>query len=238
MTESPLLRDVLKDEWGFDGLVMSDWGAARSLGRRAAPRWTSRCPGPSGPWGDALVAAVRAGAVREAAVDDKVLRLLRLAARVGALEGGSPPPRRPPHPRPAAPRGLRRVLDDVPAAAGLRAARRPPPRRFVARAQPRLAAAAHRADAAPRRRDRPERGGRAHARRRQRDRLPDLHRVAARRAARGAADAEVDVRARRPRRTRGCPSPTSAPSCASSPPTAACSPPSTARSASSPGSAR
>src|SRR5919112_6134751 len=29
MTESPLLRDVLKDEWDWDGLVMSDWGAAR-----------------------------------------------------------------------------------------------------------------------------------------------------------------------------------------------------------------
>jgi hypothetical protein len=41
-------------------------------------------PGPSGPWGDQLVAAVRDGRVPEAAVDDKVLRLLRLAARVGA----------------------------------------------------------------------------------------------------------------------------------------------------------
>src|SRR3954466_9901383 len=30
MTESPLLRDVLKDEWAWDGLVMSDWGAARN----------------------------------------------------------------------------------------------------------------------------------------------------------------------------------------------------------------
>ena len=37
-------------------------------------------PGPDGPWGDALVAAVRAGDIDEADVDRKVLRLLRLAA--------------------------------------------------------------------------------------------------------------------------------------------------------------
>ena len=54
-------------------------------------------PGPDGPWGDALVAAVRSGAVSEAAVDDKVPRAsLRLAARVGALGGtarAAPSPR-------------------------------------------------------------------------------------------------------------------------------------------------
>ncbi len=91
MTESPLLRDVLKDEWGWDGLVMSDWFAGRSLD--AAPAALDLVmPGPSGPWGDALVEAVRDGRVSEAAIDDKVLRILRLAARVGALEGIAAPP--------------------------------------------------------------------------------------------------------------------------------------------------
>src|SRR3954462_2448276 len=90
MTESPLLRDVLKDEWEWDGVVMSDWFAGRSLD--AAPAALDLVmPGPSGPWGDALVAAVRDGRVSEAAVDDKVLRILRLAARVGALEGADAP---------------------------------------------------------------------------------------------------------------------------------------------------
>jgi beta-glucosidase len=45
-------------------------------------------PGPDGPWGGQLVEAVRAGQVSEDAVDAKVLRILRLARRVGALSDG------------------------------------------------------------------------------------------------------------------------------------------------------
>ncbi len=90
MTESPMLADVLKAEWGLDGLVMSDWYATRSTEPAGDAALDLAMPGPSGPWGDALVAAVRDGRVSEAAVDEKVLRLLRLAARVGALEGTEP----------------------------------------------------------------------------------------------------------------------------------------------------
>ena len=95
MTESPLLTDVLKDEWGFDGVVMSDWFAARSTVAAGNGGLDLAMPGPGGPWGDALVDTVRAGEVDEAAVDDKVVRLLRLAARVGALDGVAPAARRP-----------------------------------------------------------------------------------------------------------------------------------------------
>lgn len=87
MTESPLLREVLHGEWGFDGLVMSDWFATRSTAASARAALDLVMPGPDGPWGAALVAAVRDGAVAEATLDDKVIRLLRLAQRVGALEG-------------------------------------------------------------------------------------------------------------------------------------------------------
>src|SRR3954447_17032836 len=90
MTESPLLRDVLKDEWEWDGVVMSDWFAGRSLDAASAAL-DLVMPGPSGPWSDALVEAVRSGRVSEEVVDDKVLRILRLAARVGALEGVAAP---------------------------------------------------------------------------------------------------------------------------------------------------
>ena len=96
-TEHPMLQDILKDEWGFDGVVMSDWYAARSTEAVATAGLDLVMPGPGGPWGERLVAAVRSGRVPEAAVDDKALRLLRLAARVGALEGIDPavPPAEP-----------------------------------------------------------------------------------------------------------------------------------------------
>ena len=93
MTESPLLRAILHDEWGYDGLVMSDWTATRSTEAAARAALDLAMPGPAerfGPWGDALLEAVRAGHVDEALIDDKVLRILRLAARVGGLDGAFP----------------------------------------------------------------------------------------------------------------------------------------------------
>ncbi|MGW3561929.1 glycoside hydrolase family 3 protein, partial [Streptomyces sp. NPDC000963] len=80
-----VLRGVLKDEWGYDGAVISDWAATRTTAATAVAGLDLVMPGPDGPWGDALVGAVRRGEVDEAAVDDKVLRLMRLAARVGKL---------------------------------------------------------------------------------------------------------------------------------------------------------
>ncbi|WP_053205823.1 beta-glucosidase family protein [Jiangella muralis] len=90
MTENALLADPLCDEWGFDGVVVSDWWAARTTEPAARARLDLVMPGPDGPWGDALVKAVLAGEVPEAAVDEKVARLLRLAERVGALDGSDP----------------------------------------------------------------------------------------------------------------------------------------------------
>ncbi len=86
MSESPLLADPLKEAWGFDGVVVSDWGGVRSTGPAARAAQDLAMPGPEGAWGEELVTAVRAGEVPEAAIDDKVRRLLRLASRVGALD--------------------------------------------------------------------------------------------------------------------------------------------------------
>ena len=86
MTEhARLLRQVLKQEWGFAGPVVSDWSATASTAASALGGLDLVMPGPHGPWGEALVAAVRSGEVPEHLVDDKVLRLLRLARHTGRL---------------------------------------------------------------------------------------------------------------------------------------------------------
>lgn len=89
MTEnSTLVNDILKDEWGWDGVLMSDWFATRSVKDSAAGGLDLAMPGPSSPWSDgALQNAVENGEVAQSMLDDKVLRLLRLADRVGVLGG-------------------------------------------------------------------------------------------------------------------------------------------------------
>src|SRR5207248_830670 len=86
-TNRPLLTELLKGEWGFDGVVVSDWHAAQTTTASALAGLDLVMPGPGGPWGELLLAAVRAGKVPTADIDDKVARLLGLARRLGALNG-------------------------------------------------------------------------------------------------------------------------------------------------------
>ncbi|MFF7774535.1 glycoside hydrolase family 3 C-terminal domain-containing protein [Streptomyces tanashiensis] len=85
-----LVNEVLRGEWGFDGCNVSDWMAARSTTGDIAGGLDVAMPGPDTVYGAALAAAVRAGEVEESAVDTAVRNVLRLAARVGALEGAPP----------------------------------------------------------------------------------------------------------------------------------------------------
>jgi beta-glucosidase len=85
--QDELNNGVLKSEWGWDGLLMSDWGATKTAAPAANGGLDLVMPGPAGPWGAQLVAAVRSSAVAETTVDDHLARLLRLAGRVGALQG-------------------------------------------------------------------------------------------------------------------------------------------------------
>jgi beta-glucosidase len=85
-----LVREVLRGEWGFDGVNVSDWMAARSTVGDIEGGLDIAMPGPHTVYGAALAAAVRAGEVEEAAVDEAVRNVLRLAARAGLLEGAQP----------------------------------------------------------------------------------------------------------------------------------------------------
>jgi beta-glucosidase len=82
-----LLTELLKDEWGFEGLVMSDWFAAHSTVPAAKAGLDLEMPGPARYFGDALLKAVKNGKVDENIIDDKVRRLFRLMKNTGALDG-------------------------------------------------------------------------------------------------------------------------------------------------------
>lgn len=85
-----LVEDVLRGEWGFDGVNVSDWTAARSTTGALTGGLDIAMPGPGTVYGENLARAVRAGEADEALVDEAVRRVLRLAARVGLLEGAEP----------------------------------------------------------------------------------------------------------------------------------------------------
>ncbi|MEU0645927.1 glycoside hydrolase family 3 protein [Streptomyces umbrinus] len=85
-----LVNEVLRGEWGFDGFNVSDWMAARSTVADIEGGLDVAMPGPTTVYGEKLAAAVRAGEVSETKVDEAVRNVLRLAARVGILDGAEP----------------------------------------------------------------------------------------------------------------------------------------------------
>ncbi len=76
-----LLTDILRTQWGFDGLVVTDWGALndRIAGYQAG--CDLNMPGGSQFMEKATVEAVRAGRLDEAYIDAAVARILRLVAK-------------------------------------------------------------------------------------------------------------------------------------------------------------
>ncbi|MFD0901248.1 beta-glucosidase H [Actinomadura sediminis] len=91
MSENDLLLNrVLRDEWGFDGFVVSDWFGARDTVGAARGGLDVAMPGPETVYGPALARAVRAGEVPEEVVDAHVRRVIDLARRTGATSGARP----------------------------------------------------------------------------------------------------------------------------------------------------
>ncbi len=85
-----LINGILRGEWGFDGLVMSDWFGTHSTAPAALAGLDLEMPGPSAWLGPTLAAAVREGLVDESVVDGQVRHLLHLMGRVGLLDGTAP----------------------------------------------------------------------------------------------------------------------------------------------------
>ena len=90
-SENPwLLTEVLRGEWGFDGLVVSDWGAVNDRVAALAAGLDLEMPPNLGVSDTALVAAVRAGLLDEPVLDAAVARVLRLVEQATAAQPASP----------------------------------------------------------------------------------------------------------------------------------------------------
>ncbi|WP_314093930.1 glycoside hydrolase family 3 C-terminal domain-containing protein [Microbacterium foliorum] len=90
-SEDPwLLTRVLRDDWGFDGLVVSDWGAVNDRVAGVAAGLDLEMPSSGGRTDAQLVAAVRAGELSESVLDtaaDRAIDLVRKAAQRPSVSG-------------------------------------------------------------------------------------------------------------------------------------------------------
>ncbi len=73
-----LLRDILYGEWGFEGVVVSDWGGNNDRVESVRQGGTLEMPSSKGQTDRAVVEAVRKGELEEAVLDEQVDRLLEL----------------------------------------------------------------------------------------------------------------------------------------------------------------
>ena len=73
-----LLQDILREEWGFDGAVVTDWGGSNDHALGVKNGSTLEMPAPGGDTVRELLAAVRSGKITEADVDARLDELLTL----------------------------------------------------------------------------------------------------------------------------------------------------------------
>ncbi|HXR66636.1 MAG TPA: glycoside hydrolase family 3 C-terminal domain-containing protein [Ktedonobacteraceae bacterium] len=86
-SENPYtLTDILRKEWGFDGVAMSDWFGTQSTADSVNAGLDLEMPGPANWRGEKLLQAFERGEVSEATIDESVRRLLRLIERADAFE--------------------------------------------------------------------------------------------------------------------------------------------------------
>ncbi|MBU1174790.1 MAG: glycoside hydrolase family 3 C-terminal domain-containing protein [Alphaproteobacteria bacterium] len=89
-----LLTKVLREDWGYDGIVMSDWFGSRTTAPTINAGLDLEMPGPTRDRGQKLIDAVARGEVAPETVRASALRMLRLFARTGALDATAEQPER------------------------------------------------------------------------------------------------------------------------------------------------
>ncbi|MGC9397759.1 MAG: glycoside hydrolase family 3 C-terminal domain-containing protein [Anaerolineae bacterium] len=83
-----LLTEVLKGEWGFEGFVVSDWGAVHDRVAALAAGLDLEMPGPQPERVQRVVEAVESGALAEEVLDEAVRRLLRIIFKAAETPKG------------------------------------------------------------------------------------------------------------------------------------------------------
>lgn len=78
-----LLTDILRNEWGFQGLVMSDWGAVADQVAAIKAGLDLEMPGKGQASVDEIVAAVKDGRLQESTLNRSALRVLRMVEKWG-----------------------------------------------------------------------------------------------------------------------------------------------------------
>jgi beta-glucosidase len=84
-----LLTKILRDEWGFEGLVVSDWGAVHDRVRALDAGLDLEMPGPRERRVQSVVDAVRGGRLDEAVLDASVRRILGIVLRAAETPKGA-----------------------------------------------------------------------------------------------------------------------------------------------------
>lgn len=87
-----LITDVLRGEWGFDGIVMSDWFGLHSTVEAVEAGLDLEMPGPPIERGKKLLAAVKEGRIDRALVRAAAYRMVKFLDDIGAIADGGPGP--------------------------------------------------------------------------------------------------------------------------------------------------
>lgn len=76
-----LLKDILRDEWKYEGLVISDWGAENNRVEGIKATHELEMPGGRGNGAEEIVEAIKNGTLQEKDLDEAVDRIIEIARR-------------------------------------------------------------------------------------------------------------------------------------------------------------